>query len=65
MSRENMTSQEATPQVSPGNYSTVTVDMKDTMGSFFLGVITAILLLGWMRAEARCRALLEQRLSVE
>jgi hypothetical protein len=60
MLRENTTPQETTPQVSPGNYSPVTVDLKDTLGSLFLGVLAGLLLLGWMRAEARYRDLLMQ-----
>ena len=42
-----------TPAVSPGNYSPVTVYMKDTLGTLFLGVLTIILWIGWMRAEMR------------
>ncbi len=51
-----------TPTVSPGNYnsSPVTVHMKDTIGAIALGVLTIILLIGWMRSEARCRSLLTQ-----
>ena len=49
-----------TPGVSPGNYSTVNVDMKDTIGAIFLGILAWILLLGWIRAEARNRVLIKQ-----
>ena len=50
-----------TPSVSPGNYSPVTVNMEDTVGAIFLGILSGILLIGWMRAEARYRALLIQQ----
>jgi hypothetical protein len=46
-----------TPSVSPGNYSPVTVTMEDTVGTMFLGILASILLIGWMRAEARYREL--------
>jgi hypothetical protein len=49
-----------TPLVSPGNYSPVTVTVKDTLGAIFLGILSAILLVGWMRAEERYRALTTQ-----
>ena len=47
-----------TPAVSPGNYSPVTVYMEDSLGAIFLGVAAVVLLIGWMRAEARLRTLL-------
>lgn len=49
--------EEQTPQVSPGFYSPVTVYMKDSLGAIFLGILSGILLLAWMRSEARYRAL--------
>lgn len=59
---ENLTTslEENTPQVSPGNYSPVTVYMEDTMGAIFLGFLAGVLLIGWMRAEARYRALIAE-----
>lgn len=51
--------EEKTPFVSPGNYSPVNVT--DTVGSVFLGILSVILLVGWMRAEARFRAVITQR----
>jgi hypothetical protein len=53
--------EEQTPSVSPGNYSPVTVYLTDTLGAVFLGVLTVILLIGWMRSEARHRAFLPQK----
>ena len=49
-----------TPLVSPGNYSPVTVTVKDSLGAIFLGILSVILLVGWMRTEARYRALTTQ-----
>ena len=49
------------PDVSPGNYSPVNVYMEDSVGAIFLGFLSGILLIGWMRAEARYRALLNER----
>ncbi len=42
-----------TPTVSPGNYSTVTVTMRDTIGVLYLGILAWILLVSWMRSEKR------------
>jgi hypothetical protein len=52
--------EEKTPSVSPGNYSPVTVILRDTWGAIFLGILSVILLVGWMRAEARNRVLIAQ-----
>jgi len=52
---------EKTPSVSPGNYSPVTVYLTDTLGAIFLGVLTVILLIGWIRSEARYHAFLSQK----
>jgi len=51
---------DTTPSVSPGNYSPVTVTVKDSLGAIFLGVLSVILLVGWMRAEARTRVLITE-----
>ena len=48
-----------TPSVSPGRYNPVTVSVHDTLGSLFLGIFAGILLIGWMRAEARNRELIK------
>ncbi len=37
--------------------NSVTVTLEDTLGALFLGILSTIALIGWMRAEARCRAL--------
>jgi hypothetical protein len=41
----------------PCNYSPVTVCMEDSLGTIFLGVLSALLLIGWMRAESHYRKL--------
>jgi len=43
----------------PGNYQPV--HLEDTFGAILLGVFAVISLIGWMRAEARCSALLNQK----
>jgi hypothetical protein len=53
--------EQTTPAVSPGNYSPVTVTVDDTVGGVFLGILALILLVGWMRSEARYRKLLAQQ----
>ncbi len=58
MSIDHSISEEQTPTVSPGNYSPVTITIKDTVGTIFLGIFAALFLVGWMRAEARYRDLL-------
>jgi hypothetical protein len=60
MLTENTLPQEATPQVRPGNYNPVTVNLKDTVGAIFLGILSVILLIGWQRSEIRYRKLLKQ-----
>ena len=51
------TNEESTPHVSPGTYSPVTVYTQDSIGAIFLGVFATIFLIGWMKAQARYRAL--------
>ena len=48
------------PEVRPGNYSPVTVYLRDSLGAIFLGFLSGVLLIGWTRAEARYRALLNE-----
>jgi hypothetical protein len=43
----------------PGNYQPV--HLEDTFGAILLGVFALICLIGWMRAEARYRKLLNSR----
>jgi hypothetical protein len=50
-----------TPTVCPGNYSPVTVTVRDSVGAVFLGILTLILLIGCRRAETRYRKLVEQK----
>ena len=49
-----------TPAVSPGTYSPVTVTVKDTMGALFLGILSMILLIRWIRTERLNRELITQ-----
>lgn len=50
-----------TPEAGPGNYSPVTITIKDSMGAIFLGILSVILLIGWRRAEDRYRRLIDQQ----
>ena len=51
-----------TPVVQPGNYSPVTVTIKEVIGVLFLGILSVVFLIGWRRAEARYRALVNDLL---
>jgi hypothetical protein len=44
----------------PGTYSPVTVHQDDTIGAIFLGITALALIIAFVRAEARQRALLAQ-----
>jgi hypothetical protein len=47
----------------PSTYSPVTVQQQDTLGAIFLGILTVTLLVAYLRAEARSRALLAKVLA--
>ena len=45
----------------PGKYSPVIVDMNgNSLGAIFLGILSFLLLLGWMRTEDHYHKLLKQ-----
>lgn len=54
------TSDENTPPDRSRSGNSVTVYMEDTLGAIFLGFLSSVLLIGWMRAEARNRRLIAQ-----
>jgi|GEM_PF-6740822 len=56
----NQTSGQNTPQVKPGIYNPVNVHVQDILGTLVLGIISIILLIGWMKAEERNRRLLSR-----
>jgi hypothetical protein len=56
----SMLDEEAPESYTNGNNS-VDVNLKDTVGAVFLGILSVILLIGWMRSEARVRALITQQ----
>jgi hypothetical protein len=58
MTMDNSLLEGQTPTVSPGNYSPVTINIKDTVGAALLGTLAVILLIGWMRSESRYRDLI-------
>lgn len=51
----NLYSEVKTPQVSSSTYSPVTVYNQDSLGALILGILSLVLLFGWMRAEERNR----------
>jgi len=55
-SEEHPTIGEKAVLVIPGNYQPI--HLKDTLGVIFLGIFAVISLIGWIRAEARYRALI-------
>ena len=55
-----------TPTGGPCVYNPVTVDMNgNSLGAIFLGILSCMLLIGWMRSQERYHALLTQLVSVE
>ena len=56
----NQTSENQTPQVKPGIYNPVDVRVQDSLGILILGIISIILLIGWVKAEQRTRQLLSR-----
>ena len=54
------TSENKTPLCNPCHSSSVTVTVKDSLGAIFLGILSVILLVEWIRAEARNRVLITQ-----
>jgi hypothetical protein len=51
-------SEENTPLDRSRSGNSVSVYMEDTLGAIFLGFLSSLLLIGWMRAEARNRRLI-------
>ena len=49
----------ATPAVAPGHYNPITVT--ETVGASILGLLALMLLVAFLRSEARYRALLAER----
>lgn len=58
---QNLIPETQTPEVKPGTYSPVTVHFQDTWGTIFLGILSIILLVGWIRAEKRNRSGMTQK----
>ena len=56
----NATFEGKTPPVCPGISNPVNVYMEDSLGAIFLGFLSGVLLIGWMHAEARNRALMTE-----
>ena len=58
---QHLIQENQTPEVKPGTYSPVTVNSQDTWGALFLGILSIILLVGWIRAEKRYRTEINQK----
>ena len=56
----NQSTGEQTSQVKPGIYNPVSVHVQDSLGSLILGILSLILLIGWVKAEGRNRQLLSR-----
>jgi hypothetical protein len=50
--------QDSTPTVKPGTYSPVTININDVWGAVMFGILSIVLLIGWMRAEKQIKVLL-------
>jgi hypothetical protein len=61
MSMDQSVLEGQTPTVSPGTYSPVTINIKDTVGAVLLGIFSVLLFIGWMRSEVRYRNLITQQ----
>jgi hypothetical protein len=61
MSMDQSVLEGQTPTVSPGNYSPVTIHIKDTVGAVLLGILSMLLLIGWMRSEGWYRTLIARQ----
>lgn len=51
----------STPTVKPGSYSPVNVTVNDSWGAVMLGILSIILLIGWVRAEHQLKVLLAKK----
>lgn len=58
---QNLIQEMQTPEVKPGTYSPVTVHFQDTWGTIFLGILSIILLVGWIRSEKRNRTVIAKQ----
>ena len=51
----------STPEVKPGVYNPVNISLNETTGALLLGILAILLLIGWIRAENKLKALLSQQ----
>ena len=52
---------EERPEVNTNGHNPVDVNMNDTVGATFLGILSLLLLIGWVCSEARVRKLLRHQ----
>jgi len=58
--RDQTQNLEAKPPLVRLTYTYSPVNVNEILGALFLGILSVILLIGWIRAEARNRLLLAQ-----
>ena len=56
----NQISEEQMPDIKPGIYNPVAVNVQDSIGMLVLGIISIMLLIGWVKTEQRNRQLLSR-----
>jgi hypothetical protein len=61
MLTDKPTTEGLTPAVSPGTYSPVNINVSDSVGALFLGILAVLLLIGWRNAEKRLQRLATQQ----
>lgn len=57
---QELQSEDQSPLAATGPYNPVTVTMQDTWGAIFLGMLSVVLLIGWLLSEKRNRKLVNQ-----
>ena len=50
-----------TPEVKPGVYNPVNITVNESWGAMILGILCIVLLVGWVHAENKLKALLSQQ----
>jgi hypothetical protein len=63
MQENNLTpgQENTTPEVKPGVYNPVHISLNESTGVLLLGILSILLLIGWVRAENKLKALLSQQ----
>lgn len=56
----NQVSERQSPPESPGIYNPVDIHVQDSLGALILGILSIVLLVGWIKSEERNRQLLSR-----